>query len=210
MVLMEGASFSTFLFAALMLNIAPGPDMVYVMARSVGQGRLAGFVSAFGIFAGCLAHMLAAALGIAALLRSSVLAFQAIRYAGAAYLLYLGIRFLFQPAKPTHLQQFDRSNLRSIFLQGVVTNVLNPKVALFFLAFLPQFVDTKCGSVALQVVFLGMIFNTSGTLVNLAVAYAASGLGELFRQNPSLARVQHRLTGCVCVGLGIRVAISDT
>jgi threonine/homoserine/homoserine lactone efflux protein len=142
----EKAAFLTFLIAAFALNIAPGPDMLYVIGRSVGQGRKAGIVSSLGVFVGCWIHILAAAFGIAALLRSSPVAFNVVRYAGAAYLIYLGIRTL---AQKTNLvsQQLKAESLTSIFRQGAITNVLNPKVAMFFLAFLPQFIDPQRGSV---------------------------------------------------------------
>jgi threonine/homoserine/homoserine lactone efflux protein len=154
----EKTAFLTFLVAALALNLAPGPDMLYVIGRSVGQGRKAGVVSALGIFAGCWAHILAAAVGIAALLRSSPMAFNVVRYLGAAYLLYLGVKMIAQRSR-LETQQLPSESLSNIFRQGVITNVLNPKVALFFLAFLPQFVDARRGSVALQILFLGVVFD---------------------------------------------------
>jgi threonine/homoserine/homoserine lactone efflux protein len=201
----ERAAFLAFLVAAFALNIAPGPDMLYVIGRSVGQGRRAGIVSSLGVFVGCWVHILAAAFGIAALLRSSPVAFNAVRYAGAAYLIYLGIRMLSQKTDLTS-QQLQTESLTSIFRQGAITNMLNPKVAIFFLAFLPQFIDAHRGSVALQIVVLGLIFNVGGTLVNLAVAYAGGTLGELLRRNQSIARLQRRFTGLIFVGLGLRLA----
>jgi threonine/homoserine/homoserine lactone efflux protein len=201
----EKEAFLAFLIAAFALNIAPGPDMLYVIGRSVGQGRKAGIVSSLGVFVGCWVHILAAAFGIAALLRSSPVAFNVVRYAGAAYLIYLGIRML---AQKTNLvsQQLKAESLTSIFRQGAITNVLNPKVAMFFLAFLPQFIDPQRGSVALQIVVLGLIFNVGGTLVNLTVACAGGTLGELLRRNQSMARLQRRFTGLIFVGLGLRLA----
>jgi threonine/homoserine/homoserine lactone efflux protein len=201
----EKTAFLTFLVAALALNLAPGPDMLYVIGRSVGQGRKAGIVSSLGVFVGCWAHILAAAFGIAALLRSSPVAFNAVRYAGAAYMIYLGIRLLVQKSNLTS-QQVKTESLTSIFRQGAITNMLNPKVAIFFLAFLPQFIDASRGSVALQIVVLGLIFNVGGTLVNLAVAYAGGTLGALLRRNQSIARMQRRFTGMIFVGLGLRLA----
>ncbi|MGB9119307.1 MAG: LysE family translocator [Candidatus Angelobacter sp.] len=201
----EKAAFFTFLIAALALNLSPGPDMLYVIGRSVGQGRKAGIVSSLGVFVGCWVHILAAAFGIAALLRSSPVAFNVVRYAGAAYLIYLGIRMLAQKADLTS-QQLKTQSLGAIFRQGAITNMLNPKVAIFFLAFLPQFIDAQRGSVALQIVVLGLIFNVGGTLVNLAVAYAGGTLGELLRRNQSIARLQRRFTGLIFMGLGLRLA----
>jgi threonine/homoserine/homoserine lactone efflux protein len=201
----DKAAFLTFLVAAFMLNIAPGPDMLYVIGRSVGQGRKAGIVSSLGVFVGCWVHILAAAFGIAALLRSSPVAFNVVRYAGAGYLLYLGARMIAQKtdlARP----ELEPENLMSIFRQGVITNVLNPKVAMFFLAFLPQFVDARRGSVAWQILLLGLIFNVGGTQVNLAVACAGGTLGELLRRNQRIARMQRWFTGLIFIGLGLRLA----
>jgi threonine/homoserine/homoserine lactone efflux protein len=201
----EKAAFLAFLIAAFALNLAPGLDMLYVIGRSVGQGRKAGIVSSLGVFVGCWVHILAAAFGIAALLRSSPIAFNVVRYAGAAYLIYLGIKML---AQKTDLasQHLKAERLGTIFRQGAITNMLNPKVAIFFLAFLPQFVDARRGSVVLQILLLGLIFNVGGTLVNLAVAYAGGTLGELLRRNQSIARLQRRFTGLIFVGLGLRLA----
>jgi len=201
----EKAAFVAFLIAAFALNLAPGPDMLYVIGRSVGQGRKAGIVSSLGVFVGCWVHILAAAFGIAALLQSSPMAFNAVRYAGAAYLIYLGIKMLAQKTDLTS-QQLKAESLGAIFRQGAITNMLNPKVAIFFLAFLPQFVDARRGNVVLQILLLGLIFNVGGTLVNLAVAYAGGTLGELLRRNQSIARLQRRFTGLIFVGLGLRLA----
>ena len=201
----EKTAFLTFLVAALALNFAPGPDMLYVIGRSVGQGRKAGVVSALGIFAGGWAHILAAAVGIAALLRSSPMAFNVVRYLGAAYLLYLGVKMIAQRSR-LETKQLPSESLSNIFRQGVITNVLNPKVALFFLAFLPQFVDARRGSVALQILFLGIVFDVGGTLVNLGVAYAGGTLGDLLRRSPRFALVQKWFTGMVFIGLGARLA----
>lgn len=201
----EKAAFLAFLIAAFALNLAPGPDMLYVIGRSVGQGRKAGIVSSLGVFVGCWVHILAAAFGIAALLRSSPMAFNVVRYAGAAYLIYLGIKMLAQKTDLSS-QQLKTESLGVIFRQGAITNMLNPKVAIFFLAFLPQFVDARRGNVVLQILLLGLIFNVGGTLVNLAVAYAGGTLGELLRRNQSIARLQRRFTGLIFVGLGLRLA----
>jgi threonine/homoserine/homoserine lactone efflux protein len=201
----EKTAFLAFLVAAFALNLAPGPDMLYVIGRSVGQGRKAGIVSSLGVFVGCWVHILAAAFGIAALLRSSPVAFNVVRYAGAAYLIYLGIKMLAQKTDLSS-QQLKAEGLGVIFRQGAITNMLNPKVAIFFLAFLPQFVDARRGNVVLQILLLGLIFNVGGTLVNLAVAYAGGTLGELLRRNQSIARLQRRFTGLIFVGLGLRLA----
>ena len=205
----EKAAFLTFLVAALALNIAPWPDMLYVIGRSLGQGRRAGVVSALGIFCGCLVHILAAAIGVAALLRSSPIAFSVVRYAGAAYLVYLGARMLLVKDSALAADNLPKPEaLGKIFTQGIITNVLNPKVAMFFLAFLPQFVNPKAGVVAVQIAVLGLIFNTGGTFVNLAVALAAGRMGDRLRRSKRAARLQRWFAGTVFVGLGARLAIA--
>jgi len=205
----EKAAFLTFLVAALALNLAPGPDMLYVIGRSLGQGKRAGIVSALGIFVGCLVHIIAAAVGIAALLRSSLVAFSVVRYAGAAYLVYLGVRMLTAKESALSADALPKPEaLNKIFYQGVITNVLNPKVAMFFLAFLPQFVNPKTGLVALQIIVMGLIFDVGGTLVNLAVALAAGRMGDRLRRSTRAARVQKWFAGTVFVGLGARLALA--
>jgi len=188
-----------FLTAMLLLNITPGPDMLYVIARSAGQGRAAGIASALGIGAGCFFHIFAVAFGLAGILRAVPLAYEMVRYAGAAYLIWLGVRMLLskRPQGPAALRP---ASLRRIFAQGVITNVLNPKVALFFLAFLPQFIDPH-GSALRQIVSLGLIFDLSGTIVNLIVAVAAGAAGVLL---PAGFRF---VTGGVFVALGVRLGL---
>jgi threonine/homoserine/homoserine lactone efflux protein len=180
--------------------------MLYVIGRSVGQGRRAGVVSALGIFCGCWVHILAAAVGIAAILRSSPLAFNTVRYAGAGYLVFLGIRIIVQRGSRLPAREFAPEPLTAIFRQGAITDVLNPKVALFFVAFLPQFVDPRRGSVAIQIILLGFIFVAGGTLVNLAVACAGGAIGELLRRSRRIARIQEWFTGLVFISLGARLA----
>jgi threonine/homoserine/homoserine lactone efflux protein len=142
---MDLTTLGFFLLATITLNLTPGPDMLYVIARSVGQGRKAGVVSALGIGAGTLVHMFAVALGLAALLRSVPMAYDAVKYGGAAYLLYLGVRMFLSKGRTEGETRLRKERYRRVFAQGVVTNVLNPKVALFFLAFLPQFLDPQPG-----------------------------------------------------------------
>ena len=201
-------SLLTFCVAALLLNIAPGPDMLYVIGRSIGQGRRAGIVSSLGIGVGCLFHVAAAAIGLAALLRSSPVAYHVVRYAGAAYLVYLAIKILSDRTNALTTPDVAPEPMSAIFRQGVITNILNPKVALFFVAFLPQFTDPSRGPVVLQILVLGLWFDVGGTLVNLAVAYAGGRLGDSIRRMPRLARFQRWLTGIVFLGLGFRLAFS--
>jgi threonine/homoserine/homoserine lactone efflux protein len=201
------SALGAFFAAAFLLNIAPGPDMLYVIGRSIGQGRRAGTVSALGIFVGCLVHIFVAAVGLAALLRSSPVAYSIVRYAGAAYLVYLGVRVLMERSNSLETPEIQSATLGRIFTQGVITNMLNPKVALFFLAFLPQFIQPPRGSVALQIIVLGLIFDVGGTLVNLAVAQAGGRLGDAIKRHSGLARLQKWFTGTVFIGLGMRVAL---
>lgn len=203
----DKSAFITFLIASCLLNLAPGPDMLYVMGRSIGQGRRAGVISALGIFSGTLVHITLAAVGLTAILRSSPLAFNVVRYMGAAYLLYLGVRLLIQRSSELGVADPKPVSLRNVFYQGVLTNVLNPKVALFFLAFLPQFVNADSRHTAWEIVLLGMIFNTGGTLVNLVVASTGGLLGNALRRNPRIARIQRRFTGAIFVGLGLRLGL---
>ncbi len=197
-----------FMTATIILNITPGPDMLYVIARSVGQGRAAGIASSLGIAAGCFVHILAVTFGLASLMMAVPAAYEIIKYAGAAYLIYLGIRILITRQTKNAETPIEEASLRKIFLQGVITNVLNPKVALFFLAFLPQFVNREA-NVAAQIIFLGVLFNTSGTLVNVIVALAASYTGVQFKTRIGNSSVFRWLTGGVFIGLGVRLALLE-
>jgi threonine/homoserine/homoserine lactone efflux protein len=203
------ASLLLFLGATLALNVTPGPDMLYVIARSASEGRRAGVASALGIAGGTVFHTLAVVLGLSSLLLAVPFAYDAVRFGGAAYLVYLGLRALLRPAAPGAGPRVERASLWAIFRQGVVTNVLNPKVALFFLAFLPQFVSPARGSVPVQLLVLGVLFNVSGTLVNLAVALVASRAGSWGRARLGTSAWLQRLTGVVFVGLGVRLALQE-
>jgi threonine/homoserine/homoserine lactone efflux protein len=196
---------AAFWVATLALNFAPGPDMTYVAARSLGQGRRAGLVSALGIATGCLVHIAAASLGLAALLRAWPRAATTVRLAGAVYLVVIGVNLVRHAAAAEWHGRLTPDSLRTVFRQGAVTNVLNPKVALFFLAFLPQFVDVTRGPAGVQMLVLGLCFNLSGTLVNVAVAWVASGLrGVLIARSATRAWIQ-RASGSVLVLLGLSI-----
>ena len=197
-----------FMAAALALNLTPGPDMLYVTARSVSDGRVAGVLSAFGIAAGTLVHITALALGLAALLAAVPFAYDVLRIAGAIYLLLLGAQLLLRPRSAGRVGALEKTRLRVIFAQAVVTNVLNPKVALFFLAFLPQFVDRAAGAPVPQILLLGLLFNVQGTLVNVAVALLASRTTAWLRASESRVLALQRMTGAVFVALGAKLAIS--
>ena len=205
----EAKSILLFLLATLMLNVTPSPDMLYVVARSVGAGRPAGVVSALGIAAGLLVHTLLVACGLAGLLLAVPVAYDLVRYAGAAYLIYLGIRALSTRQRSGAERRLKQGGLGATFLQGLITNVLNPKVALFFLAFLPQFVDQARGHVAAQILTLGLLFNLSGTTVNVIVALAASFTRGRFKSWSGATPTLRWLTGGVFIGLGLRLALLE-
>jgi threonine/homoserine/homoserine lactone efflux protein len=203
----DAHSLLLFILAGLALNVTPGPDMLYVIARSTAEGRRAGIVSALGIGAGTLVHIAALALGLSALLQAIPLAYDVVRWAGALYLLYLGVRALASSPTLAAAAAPKRARLGTIFRQGVLTNVLNPKVALFFLAFLPQFVDPSRGEPAAQIVMLGLLFDVNGTLVNIAVALGAGTLRSwLIGDGARRARILERATGVLFIGLGARLA----
>jgi threonine/homoserine/homoserine lactone efflux protein len=202
-------SLAVFMTATLALNLAPGPDMLYVSTRSVAQGRRAGIVSAFGIAAGSVVHTLAIASGLAALLLAVPVAYDVVRFVGAAYLIWLGVQALRSGSSPLAARQLAPASEWRIFSQGMLTNVLNPKVALFFLAFLPQFADPSRGPVALQIIALGCLFNLSGTIVNIAVACLASTVRHWLMPGHRGERIFRWLTGTVFIGLGLRLALAD-
>jgi threonine/homoserine/homoserine lactone efflux protein len=197
-----------FLLAGLALNITPGPDMLYVITRSVAQGRAAGVASACGIGIGCFVHIFAVAFGLAGVLRAVPIAYDAVRYAGAGYLIYLGIKTLTSKRTAAVESELAPADLGKIFRQGAITNILNPKVALFFLAFLPQFVDKKAGTVAAATILLGVIFDAGGTTVNLLVALIASYSGKRVLGRYLAAPWFKWLTGSVFLGLGLRLAVT--
>ena len=200
-----------FMAAALALNVTPGPDMLYVIARGSAEGRSAGVASALGIGAGTLVHIAALALGLSALLAAVPLAYDVIRWAGAGYLVWLGVRAIRDAGRASEHVALEPASLGVIFRQGMLTNVLNPKVALFFLAFLPQFVDPGRGSPVVQIVALGLLFDLSGTIVNLGVALAASRLAGWRRDVTASGRssrevMLRRITGGIFIALGARLA----
>ena len=198
-----------FMAAALALNLTPGPDMLYVTARSVSDGRAAGVVSAFGIATGTLVHIAGLALGFAALLAAVPLAYDVVRIGGAIYLMVIGIQLIARPKTTAAVAALPRSSLRVVFLQAVITNMLNPKVALFFLAFLPQFVDRAAGPPVPQILLLGLLFNLQGTLVNVAVAWLTSRGTTWLRASERRVAVLQRMTGALFVALGARLAVSN-
>jgi threonine/homoserine/homoserine lactone efflux protein len=199
-----------FLAASLALIIAPGPDSLYVLARGAAQGRRAGIISALGTSTGLLAHTSAAALGVAALLHTSALAYTALKLAGAAYLLFLGLRTLLSHRSFSLPDVGRRTAGVQLYAQGALTNILNPKVALFFVAFLPQFADPRVGALAPQLLLLGGVFALMGLTYLILVAMLASALGRVLRARPAWAHRLRWLTGSVLIGLGVRLALPES
>jgi threonine/homoserine/homoserine lactone efflux protein len=208
---MDIRQFLVFALASLVLNITPGNDMIYVAGRSTGQGIKAGVISSLGIFAGCLVHILAATLGLSSIIAGSASAFTIVKYTGAAYLIYLGIRSFFSKSRNPILNTgvTTKQSSGNIFWQGVLTNVLNPKVALFFLAFLPQFVDIGSSHPQLIILLLGLWFNAGGLLVNVLVAFLFGKMGDWFSKSPGFIRLQGKITGLLLIALGIKVALTS-
>jgi len=195
-----------FLAAALALLLVPGPAVVFIVARSVHQGRRAGLVSAIGVGTGSLVHVTGATLGLSALLLSSATAFATVKFAGAAYLVWLGVRTLLDRGGNIEAMMPVPRSLAQIWRQGVVVNVLNPKTAMFFLAFLPQFVDPSRGAVAAQTLLLGGLFVITGICTDSLYAIVAGTAGGWMRANPRFLRVQRAVTGAVFIGLGVTTA----
>jgi threonine/homoserine/homoserine lactone efflux protein len=199
-----------FVVAALALLLVPGPAVLYVVARSINQGRRAGLASVLGIHVGTLVHIGAATLGLSALIVSSAVAFTAVKVAGAVYLVGLGLWTLFSRRAETEIALGGERNLRRAFAQGIVVNVLNPKTALFFLAFLPQFVDPDAPHPALQIAFLGVLFALLGLVTDSLWALAAGTAGGMLRRSKRFVRTQRYVTGSVYIGLGAATAFAGS
>ena len=194
--------------ATLVFLISPGPAVIYIVARSMDQGRTAGIVSVLGINIGALVHVAAAALGLSALLVSSALAFNVVKFAGAAYLVYLGIQKLREKDNAPSLEHAETASLRRLFAQGFVVSLFNPKLAAFFLSFLPQFVDPARGSVETQVLVLGGIFVAMGILTDVGYALLAGTMGDWLRGNVRFLKAQRYVSGSILIGLGLAAAVS--
>ena len=199
--------FGLFLTAGILLNLTPGPDTLYILGRSIAQGREAGVASALGISLGSIFHTCAAALGLSAILATSAVAFGTIKLIGAAYLIFLGAKMILDRRKELNLpSHFRRRTPLAAFRQGIVTNILNPKVALFFLAFLPQFIDPASNAKVAAFIFLGLTFVTTGTIWCLVLAWFASVFSERLRANETVSQWLNRTAGALFVFLGLRLA----
>jgi threonine/homoserine/homoserine lactone efflux protein len=195
------------LASGILLNLTPGPDTAYILGRSIAQGRAAGIASAFGIAIGSMFHTCAVALGLSAVLASSAVTFSAIKLIGGGYLIFLGIKIFLERQGDLGLpMQFRRSTITAAFRQGILTNVLNPKVALFFLAFLPQFIDPASTAKVPAFMALGLTFVTTGTIWCLILAWFAASFGARLRSNQIIAQWLNRAVGSLFVFLGARLA----
>jgi threonine/homoserine/homoserine lactone efflux protein len=203
--------FWLFIISGLLLNVTPGPDMAYIVGRSVQLGWRGGVMAALGISTGCVSHVFAAAIGLSALLMASATAFTAVKWLGAAYLCYVGLTMLLSRARPadeTAARERGTVALSRVFWQGALTNVLNPKVALFFLAFLPQFVDAEAAHKALAFLALGLIFIFNGTLWCVSVAIVAARASGRVKKSGRTMDFVNRGLGALFVYLGARIALA--
>lgn len=208
--MIDSARFLLFLTAAVLLAIAPGPGMLYVLARCLAGGKREGVLSAFGTFLGGTVHVFAAALGVSIVLAKSAVAFAAVKYVGAAYLCFLGVRMILDARKNSDAAPDFSRPARNPFWQGVATEVLNPKTALFFLSFIPQFVNRGGGHVFLQFITLGTISVVMNTSADLIVIALAGPLGECIRSSSTFRRRQRTVTGAIMIGLGTYLATSES
>jgi threonine/homoserine/homoserine lactone efflux protein len=204
------SSLLLFVTGGAVLLLIPGPAVMYVVSRSIGHGRAAGLISVMGIVVGTLLHVVAATLGLSALLASSALAFQFVKYLGAAYLIYLGIRTLLRDESQLMEAANGERRLVHIFAQGVLVNLLNPKTALFFLAFLPQFVDPSLGHPTVQIFQLGVLFALMGWCSDSVWALLAGTVAEHFRANARFRRAQRNVSGGALIALGLASAFSGS
>jgi threonine/homoserine/homoserine lactone efflux protein len=204
-------NFWVFLSAGIILNLTPGQDTLYIIGQSISQGQKAGILSALGIGTGSIVHTLAAALGLSAILTSSAVMFQVIKYLGAAYLVYLGIQAIVSRREVKISRDgYSSSNLWTVYKKGILTNVLNPKVAIFYLSFLPQFINPQFPAIYIPFIVLGCVFTATGTLWCLIIAIFSAFFSRSFQQNPKTSLWLKRISGSMFIGLGLNVALSKS
>lgn len=205
------ANLALFIGASLALIATPGQDNIYILTRGIAQGRHAALVSAWGVCAGLFVHTAFAAVGLSAILASSALAFLVVKYAGATYLVYLGLRMILsrEGLAISEEERVRSASMRTVFLQGVASNVLNPKVALFFLAFLPQFASAGADGAHLQFLFLGLLFVALTLVVTTLLALFCGTVGDRLKDRPNIAGIIGKAAGGALVALGVRLALSD-
>ena len=202
--------FETFLIAGILLNLTPGNDTIFILSRSIAQGRQAGIMSVLGIATGSLIHTTLAALGLSIIVAKSIVVFNIIKYAGVAYLIYIGYKMLTDRSQLNMNAELSnkKTKLIKIYLDAVITNVLNPKVALFFIAFLPQFIDPAYKNTVLPFMILGISFTITGTVWCLTLAGFASFISDKLKQNKKLSSYINKTCGVVLIGLGVKVAFT--
>lgn len=206
----ESSQLYLFLIASLALLLTPGPAVLYIVARSINQGRMAGIVSVLGVETANFLHASAAALGLSAILVSSALAFDVVKYLGAGYLIYLGIRKIMSRNDEAKTEISEQERLSRIYTQGFVVNLFNPKTALFFFAFLPQFVNTSNENVTLQMFLLGIMFVVMALITDSAYALISSSIANRLNTNQNFARNQRYFTGLIYIGLGVVTAFTGS
>jgi threonine/homoserine/homoserine lactone efflux protein len=203
-------NFETFLLTGILLNITPGNDTIFILSKSIGQGKKAGIASALGISIGSVMHTALAALGLSLIIAKSILLFNIIKYIGAAYLIYIGCKMLLDKSNlNTKITDLDKKiNYYKILRDGVITNVFNPKVALFFIAFLPQFIDINQQNTVLPFMLLGLTFIFTGTIWCVILAFSAAAIHEKLNSNKSIALLINKLCGFTLIALGLKVAFT--
>lgn len=201
--------FELFLLSSIALTLAPGPDNIYVLTRGISQGKSAAVSAALGFASGCLWHTLLAALGFAALIRQSELAFNLLKYAGAAYLFYIGIKALTGKSNLQLDTRQDNKTLWLIYRQSIIANMLNPKVTLFFIAFLPQFIDMQAGHLPTQMLLLGLLFMVQTAIIFGSIGLCSGWVGAWLKAKPGVASKLDTLAGLTFIGLGVRVALQS-
>ena len=203
--------FETFILTGILLNVTPGNDTIFILSRSMAQGKKAGFMSVLGISTGSLIHTTMAAFGLSIIIAKSILVFNIIKYAGAAYLIYIGYKMLTDKRQLTTGEYFsDKTiDLKKIYRDGVLTNVLNPKVAMFFIAFLPQFIDVNLKNTVLPFIILGVVFTITGSIWCLILANYSSMIFSKLKKNRKMSNYINKACGAVLVGLGIKIAMTN-
>jgi threonine/homoserine/homoserine lactone efflux protein len=198
-----------FILAGIILNLTPGADTMYILTRSIAQGRRAGFVSVYGIGTGILVHTILASFGLSIILAKSATAFMIVKYLGVGYLVFLGIMMIISKNNSfdSKVQKMEQLDLRKIYRQGVVTNVLNPKVALFFLAFMPQFINPHFVQGPLPFIILGITFLTTGSIWCMFLAYASSFITGALRENDRIGMIMQKISGLIFIALGLKLLL---
>ncbi|MBE7150222.1 LysE family translocator [Bacillus mycoides] len=197
-------NYEVFLLTGILLNLIPGADTMYIVGRSISQGRKAGVYSVFGIITGSLVHTLLVAFGLSIILTKSIVLFNTIKVIGVIYLVYLGIKMILDKTNVAFQASSNKLNIRKIYLQGLLTSLTNPKVSLFFIAFLPQFIDTKASG-PMPFIILGITFTVTGLLWCLFVAYFSSYVTKKLRGNQKVGMILYKVTGMIFIGMGLKL-----